>query len=294
MKRTTHHQLVGSVLGLCLLLSVGCAARGVTVSERTTQAPMATLPLKPYFGDLKSIDVTAGDKTVPFLFDTGGGLTCITPEVARNVGCTPFGRLTGFRSIGERLDLERCGKIPLRLGSASLEIELAVFDLMPLLKQQGDVPLAGGMASLDMFAGLPLTLDFTHGTLVIESPASLVERVKSMKPISVRFQRQAGGAALDLFLEIQAKTGTIWLEVDSGNAGPVRLSPHAIKQLGLNASLNDRVDVTLEVRGLGALPNDAYVDERIYDGLLNTIFLKQIVLTVDFSTGRAWARKHAE
>lgn len=273
-------------LALCVALSVSLVfAAGKTAANE----PAATIVLKPYLGDLKAIDVTVGGRTLPFLFDTGGGMTFLTPEIAKAVGCTPFGRLTGFRSVGERIDFQRCGKVVLGFGSFSVEVEPGVYDLMPLLKQQGDVPEVGGIISLDLFADLPITLNFARDTLIIESSASLAERIQQMKPLSVRTSRQAGGATLDLFVEVKAKTGTIWLELDSGNAGPVRISPHAVTQLGLEAGLNERLPITLDVPELGLLRNEAYVDERIYDGLLNTIFLNGIVLTVDLSANRAWA-----
>ena len=295
MRRDISSMLVRSALGLCFVLHTYCTGQiAVGQGQNPAKDPLAVITLKPYLGDLVAIDVTVGDSTLPFLFDTGGGITCITPELAASAGCIPFGRLTGYRSIGERLDMQRCGSMQFSIGSADLEVEPGVFDLMSLIKKQGDVSAVGGMVSLDLFDDRLITLDFARHTLVIESSASLAERVKSMNPLSVRFSRQAGGAALDIFVEVKAKTGTIWLELDSGNAGPVRLSPHAIRQLGIDASLNDRLPIALDISGLGPMPNEAYVDERNIDGLLNTIFLKDILLSVDFSSGRAWAIKNTD
>jgi hypothetical protein len=110
-----------------------------------------------------------------------------------------------------------------------------------------------------------------------------------MKPLSVRLSRQAGGAAIDLFVEVEAKTGTIWLELDSGNNGPVLLSKHAVSQLGLDTAQNN-LSVTLNIIGLGPVKTEAVVRDTIYDGLLNAKFLEETVLTLDLSAAKAWAK----
>ena len=114
-----------------------------------------------------------------------------------------------------------------------------------------------------------------------------------MNPLSVRLSRVAGGASVDLFIEVEAKTGTFWLELDSGNNGPVLLSTHALAQLGLDITQSS-LPLTLNVIGLGSIESEAVVSDLIYDGLLNTTFLNDIVLTVDLASGKAWAKKHNE
>ena len=88
-------------LALSVILAitiVGCAR-----VDRPLVAPHpgdrpATIPLSIYAGLLRSMTVTVGDAAHPFIFDTGGGETMITPEVASAIGCTPYGRAIGFRS----------------------------------------------------------------------------------------------------------------------------------------------------------------------------------------------------
>jgi hypothetical protein len=261
--------------------------------EDQAPAPRAELILRPYAGILKSIDVTIGRNTLPFILDTGGGISIITPDVARDVGCAPFGRLTAFRHNGERIDLQRCGKVTLGIGSMSVAVETAVFDLMAVLKKSGDLPVVGGLISLDVFEQTPVTFDYANNRVIIESPASLKERVRGMAPLSIRLSRQAGGASLDLFVEVAAQKGTIWLELDSGNNGPVLLSKHAAEQLGLDSSKTS-LPVTLDVIGLGPVKSEAVVGDLIYDGLLNTRFLNDAVLTVDLASIKAWGKLRTE
>lgn len=266
-------------------------SRAQTARIDPAPPPQAEITLQPYVGPLKSVKVAVAGDTLPFILDTGGGFTFLTPEVAKSMGCVPYGRLTGFRHNGERIDTQRCGLASLGLGAVHISTETSVFDLMAVLKRFGDLPVVGGLVSLKTFERTPFTLDYATDKLIIESPSSLRERVKDMKPLSVRLSRQAGGAALDLFVEVAAKTGSIWLELDSGNSGPVILSKHATAQLGLDTA-EGSLPVTLDVIGLGPLKFDAVVNDTIYDGLLNVQFLNDTVLSIDLAAGRAWARRH--
>jgi hypothetical protein len=280
---------VRCVIVLVALINIACSSK----ENGINQAPVshAEVALHQYVGPIKSVQVSVGRDTLPFIFDTGGGFTTITPEVAKNIGCAPFGRLTGFRHNGERIEVQRCGKTSLGLGSMKADIETGVFDLMAVLRRSGDLPVVGGLIALNTFEKIPFTLDFANDKLIIESPVSLKERARGMNSLSARLSRQAGGASMDLFIEVEAKTGTIWLELDSGNNGPVILSKHAVTQLGLDTTQSS-LPVTLNVIGLGPVKNEAVVSDLIYDGLLNTKFLNDIILTIDLASGRAWAKKH--
>jgi predicted aspartyl protease len=283
-----HFKLMATgriVLLALILVGTGLKSNGFGQAA----IPQAEIALRQYVGPLKSIQVAVGGGMLPFIFDTGGGFTIITPEVAQKTGCVPFGRLTGFRHNGERLEVQRCSKTPLGLGGMNVTVEAAVFDLMAVLRQSGDLPLVGGLMALNMFEKVPITLDYANEKLIIESPASLKDRINGMKPLSVRLSRQAGGAAIDLFVEVEAKTGTIWLELDSGNNGPVLLSKHAVSQLGLDTAQNN-LSVTLNIIGLGPVKTEAVVRDTIYDGLLNAKFLEETVLTLDLSAAKAWAK----
>jgi len=159
-------------------------------------------------------------------------------------------------------------------------------DLMALLK---GAPPIGGVVSLHTFRDRAFTLDLAANRLVLESRRSLAKRITKMPQVSIRTSRQAGGAALDVFLAVDTPNGSIWLELDSGNAGPVLLSPHALTQLGLSLRDDEARQVTLNVRGLGPTPLEVAVKDLIYDGLLNAAFLESVVLTVDLPSERAWA-----
>ena len=285
--------LLGSRLGttVCSLGILAAACQWAASADLPHQTPTTPieLVLSPYIGNLRTVSLTAGPHTKPFLLDTGGGFTVLAPDLASALPCVPFGRVTGFRSSGERFDLPRCGPVSLTLGPLSIRVEATVLDLTALLS--GAPPL-GGLVSLQTLQNRSFTLDWARNRLIIETDSSLAQRVTSMQPISVRTSRQAGGAALDLFLEIEAAQGSVWLELDSGNSGPVLLSPHALIQLGLPESGPAVREVPLNVRGLGSISMQVAVKPMIYDGLLNAAFLDSVVLAVDLRSERAWAMRH--
>ena len=283
-------------LSILVLCAASAACAGSRSSAVSTGAPSGAagsasptvLTLEPYGPNLKVIQARVGAETHPFILDTGGGTTLITPEIAKIAGCKPFGRLSGFRATGERLDAQRCGPIEISLGTnpVVLRQEAAFFDLTPLL---GGGPPVGGLITLNAFEGRAITLDLGGERLTLETPSSLAERVRTMRPLTVRPARQAGGASLDLMLAVETPQGPIWLEADSGNAGPVQISPHALRQLGIEIPKGSPQKVTLNVAGLGPVEVNAIERDLIYDGLLNAAFLKKLVLTVDLGSMRAWA-----
>lgn len=281
-----------TILALCAAFT-GCAeSRPTPVTAEHAAAGSASptvLTLEPYGPNLKVIQVRVGGQTRPFILDTGGGTTLVTPEVAKAAGCTPFGRLSGFRAVGERLDSQRCGPLTLALGATGPAVtpgEVAVFDLTPLL---GGGPPVGGLVTLNAFEGQAITLDLAGERLILETPASLARRTRNLRPLTVRAARQAGGASLDLMLAVETPQGLIWLEADSGNAGPVQISPHALRQMGIEIPQGTRQKITLNVAGLGPVEVEAMERDLIYDGLLNAAFLKNLVLTVDLGSMKAWA-----
>jgi hypothetical protein len=132
--------------GRIVLLVLFIGGTGFTLNSFSqAAAPQAEVALRQYVGPLKSIQIAAAGETLPFILDTGGGFTIITPEVAKKTSCVPFGRLTGFRHNGERIETQRCAKTTLGLAGMNVTLETAVFDLMAVLRQSGDLPLVGGL-----------------------------------------------------------------------------------------------------------------------------------------------------
>lgn len=269
----------GVVLCAALLALAACDRAGARPIQLT---------LSPYANtDLRTVDVTVNGHEAPFIFDTGAGMTVLTPEEGRYAGCTPFGQVTGFRADGGRVTASRCGPVTLKVGDYRVDREVAEFDLSKLLGK--GAPPIGGILGLASFGGSAVTLDLAHDRVTIETRRSLARRVHGMRPIRVRIARGAGGDVVP-FIEAQARTGTLWMEVDSGNDGPVFLAPHAQRQLGISIQEHGKRPLEVEVLGLGPVPVTAVSRDMIYDGQLDPAFLRQIQLTIDFRNGKAWAR----
>src|SRR5688500_14374523 len=86
-----------------IVLMVACATARqeqeprLGTTETTSSGQPIALALRPYMKTpLRTVTVSIGGREFPFLFDTGSGLTVISDEVAKLIGCEPFGRLTGI------------------------------------------------------------------------------------------------------------------------------------------------------------------------------------------------------
>ena len=212
----------------------------------------------------------------------------MTPEVADAMGCEPFGRITGFRHNGDPISGPRCGPTTLILAGWPVEVETGPYDLMSLLR---GAPVVEGLIGLTAFIGDTVTVDWAANQLIVESPESFRTRITGTRPLQVRPSRQGGGAFLDLFVRVVAARGDLWLEMDSGNTGPVLLSPHAARQLGVELSPSEPRPVLLQFAGFGPVEVMALERETIYDGLLNAAFHAAHSVTLDLARMRAWMRE---
>lgn len=284
-------------LVLWVLAAVACQADHDLDTDFVADGPggsrlvqPADLTLEPYAGRLRKLSISLAGETRPFLFDTGGGLTLIQPDMARLAGCSPHGRIVGFRMSGERVEFQKCGKALLRTGSLAVESDIAVFDLMELLPE-GLPPLAG-VASLHTFRNQLVTLDLKENRLTVETERSLSDRIDDMRELRLHLEHDMGGRGLSAYIEVRARVGTLRLLVDSGNLVGVILAPHALAQLGLptEGPGDAQLEAQLEIVGLGPVGTSYVVGDITHDGVLGAEFLERIVLSMDLRRGRAWAR----
>jgi hypothetical protein len=66
-----------------------------------------TIQLKKYVSNLKKVDVVIAGETYNFLFDTGGGETFLSPDIAKHLERTVYGQASSFRMNGERVDYQK-------------------------------------------------------------------------------------------------------------------------------------------------------------------------------------------
>jgi hypothetical protein len=123
-------------------------------------AAQTTIPLTLFMGKIPAFHASVNGHEGFFLFDTGGGISVLSPDFARFSGCAPWGQITGFRMTGQRLDMQRCDSVGLNVASAHLKTPSAgVFDIMTMAPKTA--PHLDGSLGLDIFAGQVVTLD-TH------------------------------------------------------------------------------------------------------------------------------------
>lgn len=245
------------------------------------------VPLRMYQGKQFTIEALVAGKARTFLFDTGEGLTMIGPDLARALACEPWGNITAFRMLGERLDTKRCDNISFGIGAGRyLAPSVIVYDLGEIAGR--DAPPLDGAIGLDLFAGRTITIDLRRGRVILETPGSLGRRLRGAVEVPLRLVRgDAGG--LDVNLGVTTPRGLAWMELDTGNAGPTIFASQAMAPLlGLNAGSREPQDVTIRL-GTAELRTRARVfPGMIMDGNIGMQLVRDRAVTLDLKNGRAW------
>jgi hypothetical protein len=255
------------------------------------------LPLEIKFGrealgKVPTIEVFFNGKKRLFYFDSGGGISAISPALAKEIGCEPFGEMTAYNAGGMKFSAKRCEDVAMKIGDFAVKRDVAVFDPMQFFPK-ATTQMVGSIA-LDAFDGQLVTLDFKGDRLWVEGEKSFKRRIKEMKPLVSRLSREGGGGTLDVFIAAQTPRGRIWLLYDTGNTNKLLFRPSAQEQLGINFkdAVGDKKikSVKFDMIGLGAIEAEAREREMIYDGMLSYEIIERMVWTIDFRTGKTWAK----
>jgi hypothetical protein len=223
------------------------------------------------------------------LFDTGGGLTVITPETAGILGCKPSGKIIAHRMSGEPVVFEKCGKGNLSIGEFKINTDLSVLDLMALLPKE--LPKLAGVISLHTFQDSRIILNLAKNELEVATPESLKAFTDNRPAFSFRMNRAAGGATLDVFVPVHTDGVTLWMLLDSGNLDTILLAPHSMQQLGMNqADSTSAPSALLSLPGIEPASYTVTQKTIIYDGALNAEFMERFVIALDFTTSQGWIK----
>jgi hypothetical protein len=227
-----------------LLHALGCSAStgGAPVPAGATGAGLpavpADIPLRPYFRELRTVDVVSGRDTLVFLLDTGGGHTLVTPEVAVRLGCEPYGRSVGHRMSGERVEFQWCGFLPLVLeGIALHDATVAVFDLGAVLPRE--LPALDGVLALPSLRGHVVTLDLAGARVPAAragragSAAAAGARAAASRRWGGRVRRGAGAGP-----DPRRRPGCVVPRHARGHAGPA--GPRAVGGGGADPPVRQR------------------------------------------------------
>lgn len=265
------------------------AALAVSAQAAPGRVGPTVLPLRPFLdADHLALSLPApGGGDDLFLLDTGGGITLVGPAYAQRLGCTPWGRVTGFRMRGDRLDLPRCDGATLKIGGRTRRLPSAlVLDLARFLPK--DAPALAGSLALDAFAGEAVTLDLAGRRLIIETPASLKARIAHAVEAPVRVSREAGGLARVPLIGIPTPRGLLWMELDCGSDGPIIMAPHAAEVLGLDPKQKTGQTISAVVAPGLTLTGKVQIEELILDGNIGAPILKHWLVTLDLAHERLW------
>jgi hypothetical protein len=269
------------------------AAMAAAIPAYAATAPEAVIPLSLIHGKLFTIEATVSGRSGQYLFDTGEGITMITPSVAAAAHCVPWGNVTGFRMLGDRMDLPRCDNIVFTLpGGQRTAPETIVFDLGSMDPSAAQLQ---GSIGLDLFAGHAVTIELAAHRVIVESPASLADRIRTATSIPIRLVRDAEGAALSVDIGVTTKRGLAWMELDTGNDSPtIVVSQSVAPLLGLDATSKPPKNapsqpVTLPLApGLNIAGFARVFPGMIMDGNIALKFLEGWNITLDLQASKGW------
>ena len=241
-------------------------------------------------GRLRSIKLTVNGHEGLFTIDTGGGVSLVSPEFAKKIGCRPWAMHTGFRLTGERLDMPRCDAVQFQLpnGAKLKPVSAGVIDLKPLLFK--GAPDVDGSIALDAFEGRAFTLDLGNGVLTMHTPKSLAAAVRGVPEVPIKLARQAGGHALGVMIPAATSKGELWMAVDSGGGPPVLMRDNVATVAGLDAKSSQlqQYELTVGTKGAVTVPTRVIVRDMILDGVIGMPVLVRWKMTFDLAKNRLW------
>jgi hypothetical protein len=281
--------MLRTLLIACLIVfSLTFAASEVGAKNKPT--PLAVIPLEPHPGGtfMMAMHAKVRGHDGYFMFDTGGGVSYLTPSFAETVGCKVWGQLTGFVLTGQRLDMQRCDDLTFEVQKQEFGTPIAgVFDIMKFMPP--NVPKLDGAIGLDLFAGKAITLSIASKTLTVESRRSLTMRIRKGTEVPIRFVREVEGVALAVVVGVITPAGTAWMEIDSGNGGANVIGKHIAPLFKLRSGTKEHQPGSFML--VGGIPVTGEVrvnDTLIMDGNIGTRFLQNWDFTVDLDKGRGW------
>jgi hypothetical protein len=274
-----------AVTSLALILTGMMVPNAATAQEQQPEV----IPLSAYMGELLSFQVVSHGKPARFLLDTAGGITVISKAFAARIGCRPWGRITGFRMRGDRVDMARCDHVSLS-DSKELSLPVAgVLDFSALLPPSAP-PIAGSIA-MDAFADEAVTLDIAHMRLVIETPDSLRARIDGAQEVRMRFAREVNGSSLTPLVAVETPRGPIWPEIDSGSDGSVILNRPLAGALGADGDADSGRPMPVTLAGGVRFEAPVKFEDLVIDGNIGLDVLRHWMLTIDTVRQRMWVKR---
>lgn len=271
--------------------SIALAACGLLALAASTAAtaasPQPTVLKLEQFRRGVGVRVEIGGKERLFQFDTGGGNTFMSPEIAKEIACEKGARVVGFRMTGDKLEAPRCDDVPLTINGHRFTIPTAG------VYQVGEFNAKGvtvdGLLALDIFEGRTITMDFAGLKLIVETPQSAAARIRGATELPARLIREMGGYAITVDIQVPSKVGHLGFEIDSGNGGTLLIAKPYAAGFGFDPDKGPRLG-SFPV-GKGIVASGFVMPAGItLDGNLGMPFLKHYLVTLDLAKGRVWLK----
>lgn len=234
-----------------------------------------------------AIRVEVAGKERLFQVDTGGGVSFISPALAKELGCEKGARLVGFRMTGDKLDTPRCDDVPIAIGGQRFTIPAAgIYDTGELASKDA-AHSVDGLIALDIFAGRTITFDFAGGKIVLETPASAARREAGSIELPARLGSELSGRSTDIFVDVPSAVGMLEFQLDSGNGGTILIGKSYAKLFGFDPDKGPQAGNFSIGKGLIA-EGLIFPADITLDGNLGMPFLKNYLVTLDLKEGRVW------
>ena len=250
------------------------------------------IPLENYFRTLKSVKVEIENKTYNFLFDTGGGITMVSPEIVKEINKSTYGNSVGFRMNGEKVESILCDSVNIKIGGIDfLHSSVSVFDIMSILPKE--FKRVDGLISLKTFEQMKIVLNLSENKLSIESDESFGKKIKSMDIVKSRFANGTNGTELNIFIGIPFRNHLWWFLFDTGNIAQTIISNNIAEEWGLKIDMESEIteigEFKLAVAG-DSISSLTIINKIIYDGALSFDFLIQSVYAISFKDKKIWTK----
>ena len=266
-------------LPACLGVIAGCLFSNIALSQQV-------IPLSDYAGhpNLKVVEVTIDGKKFDFLFDTGAGVTLVTPGVLQHAGKESYGSSVGYRMKGEKVEYKMCDSLLVQLGGYSFfHRQVGVWDVNKVLPK--DWPQIHGVISLATFEESCISLDLGNNQIIVESESGCTQKMNSDKLVNAVFANGFSGMENSIFIEEPKNGNTYRFLMDSGNLDKVKVSYATCHDWGIVPdTTSDRQDVGHWNYSLSdkSIQIPTVVDKIIYDGVFNFDLMALHVITISF------------
>jgi len=248
------------------------------------------ITLEDYFRSLKSVKVETGSKSYDFLFDTGGGLTLISPSIVKDIKKAVYGNFVGFRMDGEKIETKICDSVYLRIGGINFfHSYVGVFDIMSLLPE--GFKRVDGLISLKTFENEKISLNLKESKLIVETEKSFNKKIKNMKLVKSQFANGPTGRELNIFTGFNFKKHDWWFLFDTGNISKTVISENTAKEWGIspkNEGESSEIEEFIFEMAGDSISAPAKIDEIIYDGALSYDFIQQSEFSISFKDQKIW------